>query len=466
MQSRDAHVFLTAGTRPPTRFARHGALLFALLVSAAVAAPAAGQSGTVAFLGATVIPMDGERVLNDHTVVVTNGRITALGPASSTAVPAGATRVDARGKFLIPGLAEMHAHIPAATNEANTQWAEDVLFLYVAAGVTTIRGMQGHPSQIELRRRVDSGQLIGPRMWLAGPQLSGQSAPDAATAERLVREQKAAGFDLLKIQEGLSLDAYRAVVRTAREVGTPWGGHVPSDVGVEGALEARQSTIDHLDDYMVAAQRRGALRVRPGNVDDAKIPELARATREAGVAMVPTMSLWETLRGAADVEALQRRPELRWVPRAMVQQWTNAATNARANADPEDARGEVAFRNRMLKAMSDAGVVILMGTDAPQIFSVPGFSLFHELPVMRTAGMSPRQILHSGTLAVAQHLGVTADAGTIAVGKRADLILLDADPLRDITNVERRAGVMVNGRWLSRTEIDTRLAEIAARYAG
>jgi imidazolonepropionase-like amidohydrolase len=408
--------------------------------------------------------MDRERVLQDQTVVVANGRITALGPSASTPVPAGATRVDARGKFLIPGIAEIHAHIPPATGPLGPQWAEDVLFLYVAAGATSIRGMQGHATQLELRRRVDTGELIGPRMWLAAPQLNNNSAPDAATAERLTREYKAAGFDLLKIQEGLRPEAYAAVVRTAREIGIPWGGHVPDDVGVHVAIREKQSTIDHLDNYIIGAQRDGAP-FSPQNIDDAKIPELARATRDAGVAVVPTMSLWETLRGGHDAQELLTRDELRYVPRAMVQQWTNSVNNTRANVQAANAQAEIAFRNRMLKALSDAGVRILMGTDAPQIFSVPGFSLFRELPVMVAAGLTPFQVLQSGTVNVARHFGVENDAGTVAVGKRADLILLDANPLENIANVERRAGVMVNGRWLSRAEIDRRLDEMAARRA-
>src|SRR5690606_27796162 len=133
----------------------------------------------------------------------------------------------------------------------NRQLVEDVLFLYVAVGATTVRGMQGHPSQLELRRRIDAGELIGPRMFLAGPQFSGQSAPDAETARQRVLEQRQAGFDLIKIQEGLSPAAYRAAVETARANGVPFGGHVPDGVGLEGALEARQGTIDHLDNYVI-----------------------------------------------------------------------------------------------------------------------------------------------------------------------------------------------------------------------
>jgi imidazolonepropionase-like amidohydrolase len=417
-------------------------------------------------VGANVITMEGDRVLRDQTVIVTDGRISALGGAANTQVPANATRVDARGKFLVPGIAEMHAHIPSTVGQLGPQFSEDVLFLYIAAGATTIRGMQGHPSQLELKQRVESGALIGPRMWLAAPQLSGNNANSAGAAERLVRDAKTAGYDLLKVQEGVSQEAYAAIARMAREVGLPWGGHVPNDVGVAGALRERQTTIDHIDDYFVAAQRDGVTEPSAATIDESKIPRLATATRDAGVAIVPTQSLWETLRGVHPAEQLMARPELRYMPRAMIESWNQRVVDTRASANLDEARAHVAFRDRMLKAMSDAGVTILLGTDAPQVFSVPGFSLFHEMRDMVEAGMTPLQVLHSGTVAVARHLGVAGEAGTIAIGKRADLILLDANPLEDIANMEKRSGVIVNGRWLSRAVIDRTLDEIAARWGG
>jgi imidazolonepropionase-like amidohydrolase len=211
---------------------------------------------------------------------------------------------------------------------------------------------------------------------------------------------------------------------------------------------------------MSGGERTSAL---PLHVDEAKIPALARQTREAGVAVVPTQALWETLRGAHTPESLSDLPELRYVPAALVEQWTNAARNAQANNPQASAAAEVQFRDKMLKALSDAGVQILMGTDAPQVFSVPGFSLRREVVAMSEAGMTPWQILHSGTVAVAQHLGTQAETGTIAAGKRADLILLEANPLDDITAIGRVAGVVVNGRWLAQSDIEARLSEIAAR---
>lgn len=433
----------------------------------ALAAPAgAQQQGSVAFENVNVLPMDRDVLLRDQTVVVQDGRIAAIGPAASTAVPEGATRIDARDKYLLPGLAEMHGHIPGVGPEGqNRQLAEDVLFLYVAAGATTVRGMQGHPSQIEMRRRVDGGELIGPRMYLAAPQLGG-NVPDPDTGRARVREAKQAGFDLLKIQEGLSPEAYAAIVDEAKRQDIPWAGHVPDEVGLHAALAAGQATIDHLDNYVVELRADDApLRDNPSpfNVDEAKIPVLAQETKQSGAAVVPTMSLWETLRGGHDAESLLTRPDLRYMPREMVETWTERVNRTRASADPRAAAREIEVRNRMLGALNDAGVPILMGTDAPQIFSVPGFSLYHELPIMVASGMSPFEVLASGSTNVARYFGTEDHTGTIETGKRADLLLLDANPLEDISNVQKRAGVMINGRWLDEAEIQVRLKEIAGR---
>jgi imidazolonepropionase-like amidohydrolase len=449
--------------------------LVTALAAIVLHAPAWAQvppRGEYAITNVNVIPMDSERVLEDHTVVIRDGRIISVGPASAAQVPAGATRIDGTGRFLIPGLAEMHGHIPGA----NVTAAEDVLFMYVAAGATTVRGMQGHPAQLELKRRAEAGEIVAPRMWLAAPPLSGQNVPDAAAADRLVRQAKESGFDLLKVHEGISQPAYDAIVRTAREVGLPWGGHVSQHVGVEGALQARQSTIDHIDDYVEALNppsspawnAAGGERVRlmALHADEARIPALARATREAGVAIVPTQILWEVLRGARDPQTMIDRPENRYMAPMTITGWTNQVNNLRSNADPAAAEREVMLRNRLLKAMSDEGVLILMGTDAPQLFSVPGFSLYRELPVMVEAGMTPYEVLRTGTVNVARFFGIEDDAGTIQAGRRADLILLEANPLTDIRALERNAGVMFDGRWLSADAIRSRLDGIATRVAG
>ena len=435
------------------------------------------DSQPVAFVNVHVVPMDREGVLEGQTVVIRAGRIVAVGPAARVSVPAGAVRIDGRGKYLMPGLAEMHAHLPNPNAPgASPALTETVLFLYVANGVTVARGMQGHPSQLELRDRIAKGELLGPRLWVGSPALSGNSAPTADSARRLVEQRKAAGYDLLKIHEGLSREVYDTIVASARRLGIPFGGHVPDPVGLSRALEARQTSIDHLDNYIVALEsdaspiKNEAPEVRAQqliyHVDEAKLPALVAATRAAGTWMVPTLALWETFAGTESLDTLRARPELRYVPVQWRDAWAQAvATMRQNNPDAEAGKRVVALRQRILKKLNDAGVGILLGTDSPQLFSVPGFSVHRELKSMLAAGMTPDQILRSGTANVARYFGAADDFGTVAVGRRADLLLLERNPLEDVGNVARRAGVVVSGRWLPESEIQARLARIAEGFA-
>jgi imidazolonepropionase-like amidohydrolase len=421
-------------------------------------APAPAAPGTTAFVDVTVIPMDGRRPLANQTVVVRGDRIVAVGPAARATVPAGATRVEGRGKFLMPGLAEMHGHVPPPN--APPQLTEDVLFLYVANGITTVRGMLGAPGQLALRERTARGELIGPTLYLAGPSFNAQSINSPEEAVRKVREQKAEGWDLLKVHPGLTRPEYDAMARTAREVGIRFGGHVPADVGLLHAIEMGQETFDHLDGYV--EQLRGD----QGPMDPAQLADVVRRTRAANAWVVPTMALWEVLGGLPELDSLTAFPELRYMPPATVAQWTELHRRRLADPQLDRARARQTIANRMavLKALSDGGVRVLMGTDAPQQFSVPGFSLHRELLRMRAAGMTPEQILASGTTRVGEYFAKSDRFGAVATGQRADLLLLDADPLADVANLTRRAGVMVRGRWLPESEIQQRLAAIAARH--
>jgi imidazolonepropionase-like amidohydrolase len=445
------------------------------------AAPTA-TSPMVAFTGVNVIPMDGSpRVLRNHTVLVSDGRITGMGPTSRTAVPAGATRIDGQGRYLIPGLAEMHAHIPGP--QAPAQWMEQLLFLYVANGVTTIRGMLGAPNQLGIRDRIERGELLGPTFYVGAPSLNGNSAPDPATAERLVREHAVAGYDFLKLHPGLSRPVYDAIVRAGRQVGITWAGHVSAGVGLDHTIATRQSTVDHLDGLLEAAAADSVReRVATGGVplgtlmrsiDPARLRALAAAMRDSMVWTVPTAYLWENFASATPVEELANQPEFRYVPVQMREGWAqqkrNMIQNA-ANSGTSDADNQLWIQRRReaLKALADAGAPILMGSDAPQMFNVPGFSIHHETRTMAVAGLTPYQILESGTRNVARYvtgdLRQPAQFGTVAPGHRADLVLLTANPLDDIGNLSRRAGVMVRGRWFPEEEIRRRLDEIAASH--
>ena len=439
-----------------------------------------------AFVGVTVIPMDRNAVIPDQTVIVRDGRISSIGPSASTAVPSDAVRVDGRGKFLMPGLAEMHAHVlgPQAPNSEALN--RDIMFLYVANGITTIRAMLGAPNQLVLRDQLESGEVLGPTMYVAAPSLNGQSAPDGVTAERLVRAHKEAGYDLLKIHPELTRAAYDAMVRTSREVGITWAGHVSAQIPVEHILDTKQSTIDHLDGYIEAAASDEIRRAIASptqqvtmpqvwkSVTDARMRELAGKTKEAGTWNVPTMFLWESFFGLGSPEDWSKREEMKYAPKQWVNNWMNQKRqriqlDSQNGITPADAALLISLRRKMLKALADEGAPLLMGTDSPQMFNVPGFALHRELQVAVEAGLTPYQVLESGSRNVgryaAQDLKQDGNFGTVTAGSRADLVLLDANPLDNLANLTRRAGVMVKGQWVPRAEIDKGLAALAAKYA-
>jgi imidazolonepropionase-like amidohydrolase len=404
--------------------------------------------------------MDSDRVLSDQTVVVTGDRITALGPSSGTKVPGGATRVEGRGKYLMPGLAEMHGHIPPPTSPR--EFIDDVLFLYVANGVTTVRGMQGAPGQLELREAAKRGDIVSPNLYLAGPAFNGNSVKTAEDAVARVRQQKSEGWDLLKVLGGLSVESYDAMAKTAKEAGIRFAGHVPAAVGVVHALDMGQATIDHIDGY---AELLGG-ESKP--VDEKAMQDLVARTKKAGTAIVPTLVVWETLRGPITLESRTSLPELKYLPRQYVEQWTKAVAGRLKNPDFNAANAKIYIENRLrvLRALHQAGVVILLGSDAPQQFNVPGFSIHHEMKRMLDAGMTVHDVIESGTASVGEYFKAQDQFGTIAVGKRADLVLVDANPLQRVENMSRRSGVMVRGRWLPQSEIEAKLAQIAARSGG
>jgi imidazolonepropionase-like amidohydrolase len=437
-------------------------------------APTPAPPPVVAIENVTVIPMDSERVLRDHTVVIEGRRITAVGPAASTPAPAGATRVDGRGKFLLPGLAEMHAHFPGPQQlqQYGEAFADRLLYLNVACGVTTLRGMIGGPRDLRVREEVARGVRVGPQIFTAGPSVNGTSVPDVRAAWRAVTEQRAAGYDLIKIHPGVPRAAFDEVARAARAEGIPFAGHVPADVGLERSLLSGMRTVEHLDGYVEALQKDGVtLPAQVGffgtaiadTVDEAKIAPLAAATRAAGAWNVPTQVLLDSIYGGATVEEVMARPEMKYVPAAMRQQWITGAGQLRgSDFDPARARRFLELRRKLIRALRDAGAGLALGADAPQLFNVPGFASLRELESMVAAGLTPYQALETGTRNPAIVLGVPDSFGTVAVGRRADLLLLDADPLVDIRNVWKRAGVVLAGRWLPASEIEARLAEYAA----
>jgi imidazolonepropionase-like amidohydrolase len=235
---------------------------------------------------------------------------------------------------------------------------------------------------------------------------------------------------------------------------------VPGDVGLEHAIEMGQETFDHLDGYIAYLDGESE------PLSDEAIAAAVQMTIDAGAWVVPTMVVWETAQGVTDLDWAMNLSELKYMPQHIVDGWIQSHRNRISNPqfNREAAENHIANRMRLLAALNDAGARILMGTDAPQWFSVPGFSIHLEVNRMVEAGMTPYEVYHTGTVRVGEYFADKDEFGTIAEGERADLLLVEANPLDDVANIQQRAGVMVAGRWIPEETIQRRLEEIASMY--
>jgi len=421
----------------------------------------------IVFTSVNVVPMDSEKILKNYMVIVKDGKVTAIGKKLKYGKEA--LVIEAKDKYLIPGLAEMHAHVPP--NE-NTESHKEVLFLFAANGITTIRGMLGHPKHLELRSMINTGEVFGPRFYTTGPSFNGLSVKTPERGAEMVREQKAAGYDYLKLHPGLTKDNFAAISKTAKEVGIPFVGHVSFGVGVWRAIDAGYSSIDHMDGFVEAMvpgiesmveQQTGLFGMFVADIADVSvIPKLMSQLKEKNIWVVPTQSLadrWFDSRFTG--EEFLKDPDSKYMDKKIVSQWLDSKKNLMANEqyDAKKIDNFIKLRRKLIYECQQNGVGLLLGCDAPQVFNVPGFSTHNELKYLVDAGLTPYQALRTGTVNVAKYLNL-ADAGTIKPGAIADLVLINGNPLTDITNTKKVEGVMVRGKWLSKSEIEAGLKKL------
>lgn len=449
--------------------------IFTALASAAFlaagCATAPGGGPVTAFTGATVLPMtDGAPVLRDQTVIVAGERIAAAG--AKVRVPRGATVIDARGLTILPGLADMHVHLEYVEDP-------DILKLFVASGVTTVRSMDGRPFILDWRAQVEAGKIVGPRIVTAGPIIDGDpplrddnlavATPDAASAA--VKAQAAAGYDFIKLYDNLTPEAWRSAIAAASEAGLAVAGHVPRRVELAEALAA-QASVEHLSPFgdAIDAQAPGA-RWSWTNLYLAQsaTPEtLAAAAALAaagGAAVTPTLLERDRSVGTErDLAEWRADPRLALLPQEAVGAWTGALSGRAAQLDDADlkllAKGR-ANRLALVRALHDAGARLLIGTDTPNPFVIPGASVAEEIALFVEAGVPPLDALRYATKGAADFLG-DKEGGEIAPGKRADFILVAGDPLADVSVIKAPAGVVRRGEYLSREELDRLSRDLAA----
>src|ERR1041384_7968855 len=440
---------------------------------------------TVAFTNVNVIPMDRERVLGNQTVVVKNGVIVEIGDAKKVKVPRGAVRIDGTGKYLVPGLVDMHTHLLSDSDEFPDSIGPHELRVMVANGVTTVRFMIGTPELLALRSRSANGEIEAPTIFVASPHLTGREQGNnfvvntPEQAREAVRKSKAAGYDFIKVTTFVKPEVYEAAVDEAAKQNIRVVGHADSRfVGVERAWKAKQQ-IEHLDGYIELLLRddapmKGSVSdiyiYNPENwkslnyIDESKIPEVARKTVASNPYVDPTQHFMKNTFGRLRTEdEIRKQPDFRFYPPKVQQQWLDFYKKNRfINTVSLEQRARwINLREKLIKAIYDAGGRIMTGSDTPEFLWLYGFGMHHELKALKDAGLSNYAVLEAATKNPSMFLGTIDRVGTIKKGKRADLVLLNANPLDDISATENRAGVMLKGKWHTQQELNAWLDESA-----
>lgn len=453
----------------------------ALLVGCTDHSPNSGDATShtiTAFVGVSVVPMTSVDALVDHqTVLVQGDRIVEIGPKDEVPVPARALRIDGAGRYLMPALADMHVHLEYFEEP-------EVLKLFLANGVTTVRNMDGRAYILTWRDAVARGDMLGPTIYTAGPLLDGNPpiledntvVQNAAEARSHVLEQASASYDFVKVYSNLSPEAYDAVLSTAEEWDLPVAGHVPSGVDLDAVLSGGQVSLEHLadlgewveaDDSPVRNEWHWSKLYVGMPVDSAKVATVVERIAASGMRVVPTMVQADRALAPQDtVREWLMAPEMAHVPDEVRAFWQERIRSSTARMDAEDwslvSQGRD-NRVSLVRALHAAGALLLIGTDTPNPFVVPGFSVAEELENFVKAGFTPGEALGAATRDAASFLGELEEWGTIELDKRADLLLLQANPLDDVRHVRDLDGVMVRGRWMPEAELRDMLSGLSLR---
>lgn len=414
-------------------------------------APEPPSDSLLAFVGVKVVPMARDTVLADQTVLVRGGRIAAVGRRGRVRVPAGATRIEGRGRWLMPGLVDAHVH-----TVGRGAGSHRLFLLGLAQGVTGAVVLSGDTAALRMREDFARGARPGPTLYVAGPLVNDSVLTDSGGV-RVAEEHLRSGYDLVKVYGRLSKPGYRGVVRRARELGIPVVGHVVRSMDVEGVLGARQRGIVHMEEYLYTyfgLKLSDTTHVAEERLDPAALPYLAAATAGAGTYVTPTLATFEGMAALAeDLEGAMAQPGVQYLGKELrdALRAHGKGTYADRFSHPRQRRNlrhALEFQRRMISAFHRARVPLLTGTDAPIAVTLPGYGVRRELRNLVEAGLSPFEALSAATRNAARYLGREEEFGTVEVGRRADILLLEADPLADVAAVERVAGVMARGRWL------------------
>lgn len=444
-------------------------------VAAVVAAVCAGLWTTAAsaspqctvFRAATVVDVIGGTLRQNADVVVRGDRIASVRRASPKRFE-GCRTVDARNRFLIPGLVDTHIHLFGYSRVGNgdREVQDAILDLLAANGVTTAVVMEGTPEILELRRELAQGRRTGPQLYSAGPliQAPGTGAPPGRRTfgtpdevRREVEDEKRLGYDFVKVHGAMPRETYAALLETARRLDMPVVGHVPDNLGLQAALDGGQVMIAHAESYLQTYFEFGRdLPTDPREIEG-MVSDAAARTAKARVYVQPTLSVFrQIITQVADPDLLLDRPELRMMPPSAIADWRRPANpylTHWTSADLPRFRAQYQVMEKLVRGLRDAGVPLLVGTDDMVPMQLPGFAMRDEMLSMQEAGLTPAEVLKAATYNAARFLKRDAVSGQVAPGMKADLVLLEANPLDDVGNAFRQDGVMFRGTWRPEAEL-------------
>ena len=427
------------------------------------------------------------------TVVIKNGRIDSIAKHAMIASSQKTQVVNGTGKYLIPGLWDMHAH--SAGGPASPWDAKVILPLYIANGITGIRDMGGNLQLLQQRKQsIERGELLGPHMYISGPFLNGGKPYEYTITTNSPEEGRAAvdklageHVDFIKVLSDLSRDTYFAIAEEAKKQKLTFAGHVPESISAADASAAGQRSIEHLSGLTLACsteeselRRQRADAIQKGDNDayhaagvrslDTYDPGKARALfaefKKNETWQVPTLSWW---RVQSQIDSLSASdPLLKYVPASAHRDKEWNLDQIKQSTSPElvaDLKRAMTRYIELTRGLHEAGVPIMAGTDSPDPWVFPGFSLHDELELLVEAGFTPGQALHAATYSPAEFIGKLSDYGMAEKGLVADLVLLDANPLLDIRNTRKISAVIVRGKLFLRKDLDNMLADAAADAA-
>ena len=413
-----------------------------------------------AILNVNVLTMLNNEILENQTVLISGETIEFIGAEGKTNIPKDALIIDGKGKYLMPGLIDMHVHL--GDNE-------DDLLLFLVNGVTTIRNMWGYEhfqplnwlfgtrvfNHLKLRDEVKNNRILGPTIFTAGPLIEGETpffpgfmvkkVTSAQDAEKTVLHQAKQGYDLIKFYSTVSEDVFTSLARCARENNISIAGHIPDKVGIRNVINSKVTSIEHLLGFFNPYKPELA-------VNENEIPELAQLSAQNNVYHCPTLIANERICNISKMQEYENEPEMEFL--------LKTSSNIFKKKQLKPNHEYLPFLFGVIQELKKQGAGIIAGTDKATPYVAAGFSLHRELKLLNTSGLTPFETIQAATINAAKCLKKETKLGTIESGKCADLILVEQNPLKNLETIKNHCGVMTKGRWLSREKCNQILREL------